>query len=106
MLTELVLFDLPKGITRKQVVDGMRETAQRWRQCPELVRKNFLYDAQAGQAGGVYLWPSKAAAQRWHDEAWRRRIQEQYGSTPVILYFETPLVVDNAMQEVIEEVPA
>jgi len=35
MITELVLFDLPKGITREQVVAGMRERAQHWRRCPD-----------------------------------------------------------------------
>ena len=103
MITELVLFDLPKGITREQVVSGMRESAQHWRGCPELVRKNYLYDAQKGQAGGVYLWPDQAAAQRWHDEPWRQRIRQLYGSEPVIRYFDTPLVVDNLLKDVIEQ---
>ena len=102
MITELVLFDLPKGITREQVVSSMRESAQHWRRCPELVRKNYLYDPHAGHAGGVYLWPDRSAAQPWHDESWRQRIRQLYGSEPVIRYFDTPLVVDNVLQDVIE----
>ena len=27
MITELVIFDLPKGMTREQVVEGMRKVA-------------------------------------------------------------------------------
>ena len=102
MITELVLFDLPKGITRDEVVAGMRQVAPSWRQNAELVRKNFLYDPEKGQAGGAYLWPSIAAAQRGHDDAWRGKIRQMYGSDPVIRYFETPIVVDNAVQETIE----
>jgi hypothetical protein len=102
MITELVLFDLPAGITREEVVAGMKRTSAAWRANPELVRKNYLYDAERGQAGGVYLWPSQEAAQRGHDDAWRRRIFEMYGSTPVIRYFETPLVVDNALDQIID----
>jgi hypothetical protein len=102
MITELVLFDLPKGMTREEVVAGMRKVAPAWRQNRELVRKNFLYDPKTGQAGGAYTWPSVEAAQRGHDEAWRRRIREMYGSDPVIRYFETPVLVDNAMQQTIE----
>ncbi|MCL4801276.1 MAG: YdhR family protein [Burkholderiales bacterium] len=102
MITELVLFDLPQGMTREEVVAGMRKVAPAWRQNPELVRKNFLYDPERGQAGGVYTWPSVAAAQRGHDEAWRKRIREMYGADPVIRYFETPVLVDNAMQQTIE----
>ena len=64
MITELVLFNLPVGITRAQVVAGMHATAAAWRANPELVRKNYLYDAANRQAGGAYLWPSVEAAQR------------------------------------------
>ena len=102
MITELVLFDLPSGISREHVVAGMRDTATAWRANPELVRKNYLYDAAKGQAGGVYLWPSVEAAQRGHNEAWRARIKAMYGNEPVIRYFETPLIVDNALDKLID----
>ena len=103
MITELVLFDLPAGISRDNVIAGMRATAPAWRANRELVRKNYLYDAAAGQAGGAYLWPSVEAAQRGHDAAWRARIKQLYGNEPVIRYFETPLIVDNAQDQLIEE---
>ncbi len=102
MITELVLFDLPPGISREHVVAGMRDTAPAWRANRELVRKNYLYDPAKGQAGGVYLWPSVEAAQRGHNEAWRARIKAMYGSEPVIRYFETPLIVDNALDQLID----
>ncbi len=102
MITELVLFTLPAGITRAQVVAGMYATAAAWRANTELVRKNYLYDAANGQAGGAYLWPSVEAAQRGHDAAWRARIKEMVGSEPVIRYFETPLIVDNEPNALIE----
>jgi hypothetical protein len=102
MITELVLFALPKGISHEEVLTGMRQAAAAWRKNTELVRKNFLYDREKGEAGGVYLWPSIAAAQRGHDAAWRKRIKAMYGSEPVIRYFDTPIVVDNAAQETIE----
>ena len=56
MITEYVLFDLPSGITRDEVV-----------------------------------------------EAWRQRLLASYGSEPSIRYFETPLVVDNAVGKLISE---
>ena len=102
MITELVLFNLPPGISREQVIEGMRGTAPAWRANSELVRKNYLYDAAKGQAGGAYLWPSIEAAQRGHDAAWRARIKAMYGSEPVIHYFDTPLIVDNALGQTID----
>jgi hypothetical protein len=103
MITEYVLFDLPEGITRNEVVQGMRDVVPRWRANAELIRKTFVYDPAANQAGAFYLWPNREAAQHAHDEAWRRRIRETYGSEPVIRYFDTPIVVDNAVGQTIDE---
>lgn len=102
MITEYVLFNLPAGISREAVVQGMHEVAPRWRKEPELIRKTFVYDPVANQAGAFYLWHNRAAAERAHDAAWRQRIQDSYGSDPVVQYFDTPLVVDNALGQTIE----
>lgn len=101
MITEYVLFRLPPGITREEVVAGMHEVAPRWRAEPNLVRKTFVYDPPAGQAGAFYLWTDRASAEAAHDEAWRQRIRDAYGSEPEIRYFETPLVVDNALGKLV-----
>lgn len=103
MITEYVLFKLPSGISREDVVKGMHEVAPRWQREPGLIRKTFIYDAAAGQAGAFYLWHCRADAERAHDEAWRQRIRSSYGSEPVVQYFETPLVVDNTLGQLIEE---
>lgn len=102
MITEYVLFDLPQGISREEVVAGMHEVAPRWQREPRLVRKTFVFDEQAGQAGAFYLWLDRASAEAAHDEAWRQRIRAAYGSEPRIRYFDTPLVVDNALGKLVE----
>jgi hypothetical protein len=103
MITEYVLFDVPKSMTREQVVASMRAVASKWRATPDLIRKTFVYDPDGSQAGAFYLWKDKAAALRAHGVDWRRGVMETFGSVPVMRYFQTPLVVDNALQETIEE---
>lgn len=103
MITEYVLFALPPGITREAVVAGMHEVAPRWQREADLIRKTFIYDPANGRAGAFYLWTSRASAEAAHDEAWRQRIRASYGSEPSVSYFETPLVVDNALGQVIAE---
>jgi len=103
MITEYVLFDVPANMSREQVVESMRAVAPKWRATPDLIRKTFVYDAQTRQTGAFYLWTNKAAALAAHGEDWRRGVLEAFGSVPTIRYFETPLVVDNALQETIEE---
>jgi hypothetical protein len=102
MITEYVLFDLPRGISRQEVVAGMHAVAPRWQKEPNLIRKTFVFDETANQAGAFYLWKDRASAEAAHDGAWRQRIRTTYGSEPEIRYFDTPLVVDNALGQLIE----
>jgi hypothetical protein len=73
-----------------------------WRANPDLIRKNYLFDPAARRGGGAYLWPDIGAARRAHDSAWCEMIRKTFGSEPVIQYFETPFLVDNARGEIVE----
>ena len=44
MITEVVTFKLPRGLTREKLITNYRQTAPKWRENPDLVRKNYLYD--------------------------------------------------------------
>jgi hypothetical protein len=103
MITEIITFGIPGGMTRDQVVANYRRSAPSWRANPDLIRKNYLYDAKSRRAGGVYLWRTLEAAQRARNDAWLERVRATYGSEPVVQYFETPLVADNALGEIIDE---
>ena len=103
VITEIVLFDLPKNITRAEMVTQFREAAPRWQQNPDLIRKHMIFDLERGKGGGVYLWNSVADARRWHDEAFRQRILATFGSEPTYQYFETPVIVDNAGRDLFVE---
>ena len=92
-------------MTREDVVAAYRKTAPIWRGNPECIRKCYLYDAERGLGGGAYLWRSLEAAKLAHGDAWRKMINELYGSEGQIsiTYFETPIVADNLVQRTIEE---
>lgn len=102
MITEFVQFRLPDGITREKVVEGMRGVAPKWRANPDLIRKTFVFDEETNEAGAFYLWKNRAAAEAAHDEAWRQSVIARYGHPPRIRYFDTPMVVDNLVGQVIE----
>ncbi|MBX3503028.1 MAG: monooxygenase [Alphaproteobacteria bacterium] len=103
MITEIVTFSIPEGMAREEVVANYRRSAPTWRANPDLIRKNYLFDAESRRAGGVYLWRSMDAARRARDAAWLERVRRNYGSEPVVQYFETPLIADNALGETIDE---
>ena len=94
MITAVVLFDF-KGRTRAEAEKLFRESAPRYRGAPGLVRKYYLYDGEAGRAGGAYLWKTRADAEAMYSADWRRSLRERYGSDPQVSLFETPVIVDN-----------
>ncbi len=96
MITALVLFPMPVGTTRDQAAAIFRSTAPLYRGVEGLVRKYYVFDAEAGRAGGIYLWTSRAAAERAYDATWRARVTAKYGATPELRFFDTPVIVDNA----------
>jgi hypothetical protein len=106
MITELVFFDLPRGITREEVMAKYRQTAPAWSKNEDLIHKFNFFDAAMNRGGGVYIWKTKEAAQRWHGEAYRNRIRALYGSDPAMTYLDTLLVVDNVLDRVSEPVEA
>lgn len=95
MITEIVTFDLPVGLTREEVLQKYQATIPRWRANVDLIRKTYIYDPDTNTGGGVYLWKSKQAALDAHDAAWCQMARQTYGSTPRFAYFETPFIIDN-----------
>jgi hypothetical protein len=97
MITALVRFRLPQGTSREDAKAMFEKSAPNYRGIPGLVRKYYLYgDDQTG--GGVYLWSSRDAAERFYSDSWRSTIAQRYGAQPEILFFETPVIVENAEQ--------
>jgi len=95
MIVEFVQFKYPPGLTREQILEDGRTTIPRWRANKELIRKHYIV-GEDGTGGAFYIWPSKEAAQRGHNEEWFANIKARTGSTPTIRYFDLLMIVDNA----------
>jgi hypothetical protein len=95
MITEIVFFKLPTDITREQLLQKYRGTAQKWAKNTDLARKYYFFDPDATYGGGVYVWKDMQAALRWHGQEYKDMIKEIYGSEPEIRYLETLIHVDN-----------
>lgn len=102
MITEIVNFDLPKGITREEVLAKYRQTAPAWAKNDDLVRKYYFFDETKSLGGGVYVWKTMEAALRWHGDEYKARIKSLYGCEVRMTYFDTLLVVDNVEKHVSE----
>lgn len=103
MITALVQFRLPQPITRDKAKDVFLGSAPKYREVPGLVRKYYVLSQDGATAGGVYLWRSRADAERLYTEEWKGIVRERYGTLPTITYFESPVVVDNQANEIVAD---
>lgn len=100
MITAIVRFKLPEGTTLKDAAAKFEASAPSYSDVPGLIRKYYLY-GEDGTAGGAYLWDSREAAEAFYNADWRNMIAERYGAEPAIEYFDSPVIVDNAIGEIV-----
>ena len=103
MITAIVQFKLPQAITREEARNIFAATAPRYLKLPGLTRKYYILAQDGGTAGGVYLWQSRADADRLYTDEWKEFVKGKYGAEPSVTYFESPVVVDNAIGEIVTD---
>jgi len=97
MITALVQFTLPQPISLEEATKRFESSAPKYQNLKGLVRKYYVRSEDGRTAGGIYLWESRAAAQAVYDGEWKARVEKLYGSQPTITWFDTPVIVDNAL---------
>jgi hypothetical protein len=103
MVTAFVQFKIPAPLSREQAKEVFMSTASKYRQALKLIRKYYLLSEDGGTAGGVYLWQSREDTESLYTEEWKNFVKEKYGAEPTIVYFQTPVVVDNLTREIIRD---
>jgi hypothetical protein len=103
MITVIVEFALPSPMGAEEAKAVFLATAPRYLGLPGLVRKYYYVTPEGDKAGGVYLWASRADAQRVYTESWKDFVRAKYGSEPRLTYLETPVVVDNPSQQILSD---
>jgi hypothetical protein len=103
VITEIVFIDLPAGTTRADALAMYRKTAvDRWVSNPDLIEKYYFFDEETHLGGGVYIWPTREAAQRWHGQDYVAMVEATYGSPPRFQILDALLRVDPARGEITE----
>ena len=103
MITTITTFRAPQPLTREEARRIFLSTAPKYRDVPGLVRKAYVLSEDGATAGGVYLWKSRADAEAMYTPAWRAFVRERYGSDPSIMFFESPVIVDNDRGEIVSD---
>jgi hypothetical protein len=71
MIVERVTFRAPPGADWDDILNDARAVIPRWRANPDLLRKHFLLSDDGQECGGLYVWPTRQAAEAAHDAEWR-----------------------------------
>jgi hypothetical protein len=95
MIVAIVTFKLPKPATLAEITKVFQGTAPKYRGMTGLLRKNYFMSEDGLRAGGIYVWASRADAERVYTPEWKSFVEGKYGSPPAIEYLHSPVMVDN-----------
>ena len=103
MITTLVQIKLSETLPLDKARDIFASTAPKYIEIQGLIRKYYLLSEDGETAGGVYLWESRKAAETLYTDEWKKFILQKYGSEPSVTYFNSPVIVDNLLGEIIKD---
>jgi len=95
LITVVIRYQLPAGVTTDQIHAAFDEAAPKFRNVPGLVRKQFLCSKDCRTAGGVYLWNDERAARAFMKERVAPMIRERFHVDPAIEFYDSPVIVEN-----------
>ena len=95
MIVTIVTFRLPQKTTLAEITKTFQSTAPKYQGITGLVRKNYFMSEDGTRAGGIYLWNSRADAERVYTPEWIKFVEGKYGTAPTIEYLHAPVMVDN-----------
>jgi hypothetical protein len=95
MIVAIVTFKLPKPATVGEITKTFQSPAPRDQGLKGLLRKNYWLSEDGRRAGGIYVWESRADAERVYSAEWQKMVTDKYGTPPTIEYLHSPVMVDN-----------
>jgi hypothetical protein len=103
VITVITTFQLPKPITREEARRTFLSTAPKYQGVAGLFRKYYFLSQDRKTLGGIYLWNSRAEAETMYTESWRAFVRDKYDADPSVIYFDSPVVVDNLSHEILSD---
>jgi len=95
MIVAIVTFRLPRPTSLDEITKTFQSTAPRYQGVPGLLRKNYWLSEDGRRAGGIYVWETRADAERVYTADWKKLVESKYGNAPEIEYLHSPVMVDN-----------
>lgn len=102
MHTVMWTFQVPAGTSKDSLRQTIKSTAHTYQGIPGLIRKYYGIRDDGKTLVGIYLWESRAAAERLYTADWVAMVTRRWGAPPLRQDWETPMVVESAEQRLVE----
>lgn len=100
MIVAIVTFQMPKATTAAEMSAPFQAAVPMFQSVPGLLTKYFYVSDDGRRAGGVYVWASRADADRLYNGEWRPFVEKKFGSAPTIDFLDSPVMVDNVASRI------
>ena len=95
MIVAIVTFHMPKATTAEEMSAPFQAAVPMFQSVPGLLTKYFYVSEDGRRAGGVYVWASRADADRLYAGEWRAMVEAKFGGPPTIDFLSSPVMIDN-----------
>lgn len=102
MHTVMWTFQVPEGTSKESLRQTIKATAHTYQGIPGLIRKYYGIRDDGKSLVGIYLWESRAAADRMYTAQWVAMVTKRWGTAPLRQEWETPMVVEAAEKRLVE----
>jgi hypothetical protein len=102
MHTVMWTFKVPSGTGKQDLVNTINATAHTYQGIPGLIRKYYGIAEDGQTLVGIYLWKSKADAERFYTPDWIAMVTKRWAAAPLRQQWDTPMVVESAEQRLVK----
>jgi hypothetical protein len=95
MIVTITTFNLASPATLAEITKTFQATAPKYQGVAGLLQKNYFLSEDGKRAGGIYVWESRADAERMYTPEWRKFVEGKYGTPAQVEYLHSPVMVDN-----------
>ena len=94
-IVAIVTFQLPKATTAEEMSAPFEAAVPMFQSVAGLLTKYFYVSEDGRRAGGIYVWASRADADRLYGGEWRAMVEAKFGGPPTIDFLNSPVAIDN-----------
>src|SRR5262245_23507158 len=95
MIVTITTFNLAQPTTLDEISKTFQVTAPKYQGVTGLLSKNYWMSEDGRRVVGIYVWETRADADRLHTAEWKKFVEGKYGTAPQIEYLHSPVMVDN-----------